>query len=414
MRDERGRIVGASKIARDISLRKQADAALAQARDEAEAANRAKDDFLAVLSHELRTPLTPALAAASSLQSLPKLDEADLRESLTIIRRNIELEAKLVDDLLDVTRIARGKLGLQTAPVDIHVVLNDAVRMAEAAAKGKGITLVLEFTPGEVLVRGDVVRLTQIFANLLANAVKFTPEEGRVTVRTSRHGGRVRIDVADTGVGIAREEIQRIFDPFRQGGVGTSRRYGGLGLGLSVAKGFVQAHGGTIRADSEGQGRGATFTVELPEISDAAAPPSTRAEPRPISERTAPLRVLLVEDHADTRSVLQRMIAQVGHMVTSVGSVAEARRAIAEGSYDVMLCDLGLPDGTGIDVIGELRRKSNIPAIAMSGYGMDADLARSRAAGFQRHIVKPMVADALLEMLEECAVLADRQTGGRP
>ncbi len=371
---------------------------LAAAKAAADTANAAKDDFLAVLSHELRTPLTPALAAVSALLAAPA-DPVELRESLEIVLRNIELEARLVDDLLDVTRITRGKLRIQSAPVDLHRVLHDALAMAEPMLREKQIVASLDLAPGQPRVRGDGARLAQIFSNLLTNAAKFTPEGGRVAMRSVLAGGAVSVEVADTGVGIAPEVLWQIFDPFRQGEAGTTRRFGGLGLGLSVAKGLVEAHGGAIRVRSAGHGQGATFTVELPVLSPAdapaAAPPSSDSPPP--SPRS--LRVLLVEDHEDTRYILHRLMTRWGHTVTTAGTVAQARAALGEEAFDLLLSDLGLPDGSGLEVIATLRGKSGIPAVAMSGYGMETDLARTRAAGFTDHIVKPVAADVLRELL---------------
>jgi len=373
---------------------------LAAAKSAAETANAAKDDFLAVLSHELRTPLTPALAAASALQNTPSADPAELQESLAIIRRNIELEARLVDDLLDVTRITRGKLRLQSAPVDLHAVLRDALAMAEPALSEKQIRPVVQLADGRSTVRGDAARIVQVFSNLLTNAAKFTAAGGRVTVRTSLTAGEVRVEIEDTGIGIAPELLPRIFDAFRQGEAGTARRFGGLGLGLSVAKGLVEAHGGRIEVCSDGYNQGATFTVEFPLLTGAGAPAEAVAPSVDTSEPLRRLRVLLVEDHDDTRHILQRLIARAGHTVTTASSLQQARRVLAEGDFDFLLSDLGLPDGSGLDVIAALRQKSDIPAVAMSGFGMEEDVARSRAAGFAEHIIKPVAAEALRELLD--------------
>ena len=397
VRNAAGKIVGASKTVRDITPRKQAEAALKQARDEAEAANHAKDDFIAVLSHELRTPLTPALAAASDLEASPPADPAELRASLAIIRRNIELEARLVDDLLDLTLIRRGKLRIRSAPLDLHATLREALAIVEPTFRTKGIAVSTELGARDHFVSGDATRLAQVFANLLTNAGKFTPERGRVSVRTIGSLGSLEVEVSDSGIGIDAELLPRIFEPFRQGGANTARGFVGLGLGLSVAKSLIEAHGGTIEARSPGHDRGATFVVTLPAL--AAQAPSPAGEPAaPIAEPRS-LRVLLVEDHEDTRDTLRRLMTRWGHRVAVAGSVAEAREILAGGMFDVLLSDVGLPDGTGFDVIAALRENSDIPAVAMSGYGMEADIARARAAGFAEHIVKPVNADMLRELL---------------
>ena len=396
---EEGKFIHTRCFTRDVTERKRAEVELAEARDAAEAANRAKDTFLAVLSHELRTPLNPVLIAVSDLESAPPSDPAVLRESLALIRRNIELEARLVDDLLDLTRISHGKLRIASAPVDLHTTLRDALAIAEPVLREKNIAVAHELTAHRHLVRGDAARLAQVFSNLLTNAAKFTPEAGRVTIRTANEDGVLRIEVSDTGIGIDPNVLPNIFLPFQQEQTGTSRRFGGLGLGLSVAKGLAEAHGGSIEARSGGRDLGATFTVTLPALDatcldteSASAPPASAAPARS-------LRVLLVEDHEDTRAVLHRLLTRWGHTVTIAGSVAQARAAIAAGTFELMLSDIGLPDGTGLEVVAALREKSDIPAVAMSGYGMEADLARAREAGFTEHIVKPVAVEALREVL---------------
>ncbi len=398
VRDDSSAIIGASIIVREISARKQAEAAVAKARDEAEAANRAKDDFIAVLSHELRTPLTPALVTVAELETAPPSDPAAMRESLALIRRNIELEARLVDDLLDLTRIRRGKLRIASAPLDLHVTLRDALAIAEPMLREKNIVADTSLDAHRHLVRGDSARLAQVFSNLLTNAAKFTPDTGCVTIHTANSDGKLRVEITDTGIGIAPEVLPRIFEAFSQGEASITRLFGGLGLGLSVARSLVEAHGGTIEARSAGHDRGATFTVTFPALdatrieSDAAAPTAPTPAPRS-------LRVLLVEDHEDTRNVLLRLLKRWGHTVTTAGDVAQARAAIAAGTFDLLLSDIGLPDGSGLDVVTALRERSDIPAVAMSGYGMEADIERARTAGFTEHIVKPVTAEGLRELL---------------
>lgn len=400
VRDERGVVIGASKIVRNITERRQTEAALAKAHAEAEAANRAKDDFLAVLSHELRTPLTPALMAVSDLESAPPADPDALRASLALIRRNIELEARLVDDLLDLTRISRGKLRIASMPVDLHTTLGDALAVVEPVLREKRIVATCELAAARHLIRGDAARLAQVFSNVLTNAAKFTPDEGRVSIRSMNlENGAVRVEVSDTGIGIAPELLAKVFEPFRQEEPGTTRRFGGLGLGLSVAKSLVEAHGGTIEAHSAGRNCGATVAVTLPTLaatSLVAAETTVAAAP---SEAARALRVLLVEDHEDTRHVLERLIKRAGHRVTSANSVAQARQALTADTFDLLLSDLGLPDGSGLEVIATLRERSEIPAVAMSGYGMNADLERTRASGFTEHVIKPVAADTLRELL---------------
>ena len=372
---------------------------LARARAAAESANSAKDNFLAILSHELRTPLTPALAATSALISTPPGDPSMLQEFLAIIRRNIELEARLVDDLLDVTRISRDKLRIQPAPMELHSILRDALSMAAPVLREKEIATAVDFAADNPTIQGDAARLAQVFSNLLTNAAKFTPEGGQVTLRSEVAEPNVRVTVKDTGIGISSEVLPYIFEPFRQGEAAKARRFGGLGLGLSIAKGLVEAHGGTIRAHSDGPGQGAVFAVELPLPSpNELHAESPRGGERPIAATRA-MRVLLVEDHEDTRRILARLISAWGHALTIATNVAEACQALDEGIFDVVLSDIGLPDGSGFDVIAQLRKTTATPAVAMSGYGMESDLARAHAAGFNEHLVKPVSAETLKELL---------------
>ncbi len=325
-------------------------------------------------------------------------DAAEVREYLAIIRRNIELEARLVDDLLDVTRITQGKLRIHSTPTDLHAILHDALTMINPALRDKQITPVLNLAKEKLMIRGDAARLTQVFSNLIGNAAKFSHPGSQVTIRSSQSADKLRVEIEDTGIGIVPELLPQIFDPFRQGQVGTTRRFGGLGLGLSVAKGLVEAHGGTISVRSAGHKQGATFTVELPVIAAGSVQENSPASPSPGPVTPAhSLRVLLVEDHDDTRHVLHRLMTRWNHSVTVASTLAAARKALEEKTFDLLLSDIGLPDGSGFEVIAAER--SDIPAIAMSGYGMEADIARVHAAGFTEHIVKPVTAEVLRKML---------------
>jgi PAS domain S-box-containing protein len=363
---------------------------------EAQAANAAKDQFLAVLSHELRTPLAPVLLLASMLLRRTDLPTG-VRDQLAMIRRNVDLEVKLIDDLLDLTRIVRGKLELERQPVDLHAQVHEAVRMVEGDAEAQGLALALDLAPVPVRVDADAPRLQQVLWNLVRNAVKFTPRGGTVTVRTRAVEGGVAVDVADTGIGIAAERLPHIFTAFEQGGSEVTRQFGGLGLGLAISKAIVEQHGGTLAAASDGPGTGATFTVTLPVHRGAPLPQF--AAPDEVLPAVAPMRVLLVEDHADTGIAVAALLAGAGHAVTTVGSLAAARAALRDGSYDVLVSDLGLPDGSGTGLLATLADDPPPhgipPAIAMSGFGMEADVARSLAAGFTTHLVKPVTPAAL-------------------
>jgi signal transduction histidine kinase/CheY-like chemotaxis protein len=377
---------------------------LERAKQEAEEANLAKDQFLAVLSHELRTPLTPALAAACHLEDAPNLDPQALRESLALIRRNIELEARLVDDLLDITRINKGKLQVHFAATDLHQTIRHAVDMCRSAANHVHAAIVLELEATERYVQGDGARLAQVFWNLILNAVKFTSAENRITIRTTNPApGRVRVEVVDRGIGIDPEMLQRIFDPFQRGEHAHTRRYGGMGLGLSIAKGLVEAHGGSIAARSEGKDRGATFAIELSTVVAPVMPESTGlALPAATAQRS--LRILLVEDHVDTRHAMERLLTRWGHFVKTAATVAEGVEMAAAFAPELLLSDLGLPDGTGIELLGKVRAEREILAIAMSGYGMESDLEQTAQAGFAAHLVKPVAAERLKEVIERVAV----------
>jgi PAS domain S-box-containing protein len=349
-------------------------------------ANAAKDEFLAVLSHELRTPLTPVMLTVSLMESHPALPE-DLRGDVATIRRNVELESRLISDLLDLTRIEKGKLQLDVRDVDLHLIVRSAVDICQRQAPAK---LDVDLRATRCVVRGDGTRLQQIFWNLINNAIKFTPPQGNVTVRSSDAGdGRVRVDVIDTGAGIDPAVLPRLFNAFEQGDVRTLRQQAGLGLGLAISKRLAEAHGGTIAAASAGRGRGATFTVELP-VLDVAAPESAPQRPAPPQPAQRPLTVLLVEDHEPTLNVLLKLLRQMGHRATGVSSVASATAAAARDGFDLIISDLGLPDGSGLDVIRRLRDKYAGRAIALTGYGMDADVAATRAAGFVEHLTKPV------------------------
>jgi signal transduction histidine kinase/CheY-like chemotaxis protein len=378
-----------------------------QARDEALAASRAKDDFLAALSHELRTPLNPVLLLASDAATRADLPEA-IRADFDLIRKNIELEARLIDDLLDLTRITRGKLALDQRLVDPQLALQDAIETIRADARAKQINLSTNPDPARPLVRGDPIRLQQIFWNILKNAVKFTPDGGSiaVVVRGDPAAGRVLVTIEDNGIGLTAEELPRLFRIFSQGEHaedGGPHRFGGLGLGLAISRTLAELHSGTIRATSGGRDLGATFVVDLPLAPEArlAVPEPAAASAGTVAAPAPQTRcILLVEDHAPTRTVLAQMLKGRGYRVLSAGSVAEARDCAArEPGIDVLISDIGLPDGNGYDLMAELSAARPLKGIALTGYGMDHDLADSERAGFTTHLTKPvriqMIAEAL-------------------
>ena len=362
------------------------------AREEAEAANRAKDHFLAVLSHELRTPLTPVLAEVSAMLDDPETPRS-VRPVLEMTRRNVELEARLIDDLLDLNRIVLGKLRLSLEVVDAHRMVREALEICRGGIESANLRVTLDLAATRPHVEADAARLQQVVWNLIKNAVKFTPAGGSIAVRTRDEGDRLVIEVHDSGVGIESGVLSRIFDAFEQGHTSVTRRFGGLGLGLAISRSLAEAHGGQLRAASEGANRGATFTLELPAV-DAPRPIAEAGRPTVIEEASSAgsLRILLVEDNRDTLRVMARLLTRKGHRVTTADSVLDALRAAEGLEFDLLISDLGLPDGSGLDLIRQLGdvRPSPIPGIALSGYGMDDDLRRTREAGYLEHLIKPI------------------------
>lgn len=355
-------------------------------------ANAAKDRFLAVLSHELRTPLSPVLTIASSLEHDPAVPQA-LREDMELIRRNIELEVRLIDDLLDLTRVSRGKLALRLQEADVHETIRQALVLCQGDLSGRDLRLRAHLDARNPHVRGDGARLQQVFWNLAKNAIKFTPR-GEVTVTTSNvqvaGQERLRIEIADTGVGIEPAVMNQIFRPFEQGRARAWHSAAGLGLGLAIGREIVQAHNGSMEAHSEGVGRGARFVVELPSIV-ASAPHASLAGDD--GEQAA--RVLLVEDHDDTRRAMHRLLKRFGYEVEVADSVLAAIRASDAARqrgrpFDLLISDLGLPDGSGTELMERLLHSGPMLGIALSGYGMEEDVARSRRSGFSAHLTKPV------------------------
>jgi PAS domain S-box-containing protein len=358
------------------------------ARADVERASRVKDDFLAALSHELRTPLTPVLLTVSSLESQASLS-AQAREDVQNIRRHVELEARLIDDLLDLTRIARGKIKYDFRNVDLHQLIHSALGIC--CTDGR-LSVEYDLSARRHHVHGDPARLQQIFWNLLNNSWKFTGPGGKLIVRSADVGeDKVSVEVSDSGAGIDPELLPRVFDAFEQGDAIRARKFGGLGLGLAICKALVQAHGGAIRAHSDGPGSGCTFAVELPTVAAVEQPEPARP-PQSIApvERGTELRLLLVEDHPATLSVMTKLLRQMGHQVVGAASVAEGLAAAGKGPYDLLISDLGLPDGTGHDLMQQLRKMYDLKGIALSGYGMDDDITRSLESGFAEHVVKPV------------------------
>jgi signal transduction histidine kinase/ActR/RegA family two-component response regulator len=387
----------------------------AQAAEErAEQANRLKDDFLATVSHELRTPLNAVLGWARMLMSR-QLTTERAAHAVDTIERNAASLARIIDDLLDVSRIIAGTLHMVPQPVDLVAVTQSTLDVVKPLAVDKRIDLRFSPEPGATaLVSGDDERLQQVIWNLLANAIKFTSEGGRVDVSIERMGSSIEVNIVDTGQGISPEFLPYMFERFRQADGGPSRRHGGLGLGLAIVRQLVELHGGTVHAASDGVGRGAAFTVRLPILAGAeqelALADRRTAEsmgsPRPRSQRLDGLRILVVDDHADGRTLTTLFLTQAGATVTAVASAREALQLLEVDRPDVLVSDIGLPDEDGYTLIRQIRQREAehgglLPAIALTGYARADDRARALAAGFQAHIAKP------LEPAELIAAIAD-------
>lgn len=415
--DGDGKPVRMTGVSMDVTKTKQNEEDLNRAKEAAEAANKAKDNFLAILSHELRTPLTPVLATVAMLEDDQNIP-AHFHRELEMIRRNIEVEARLIDDLLDVTGIVRGKLELRRQVVDLRTLLEHAMKnyCASEAAK-KNLRVSIEATATETHVLADTSRMTQVLWNLLQNACKFTPEGGKIDIRlyndfsktrqldsseslaADHSGSELVVEITDNGIGIIPENMPSIFNAFEQGEHARTRIFGGLGLGLAISRAIVEMHHGSISANSEGKDKGAKLTIRLPTVRPVAASkdPGKSRPSHDIAVSSRSFRVLLVEDHPDTAEQLKRLLKRAGHEVTCAGSLRQARdliRAVPDQhlapSFDILISDLGLPDGSGHELMRDLARGLRIPGIALSGYGMSDDVRDSMAAGFSRHMTKPV------------------------
>ncbi len=365
------------------------------------AASDAKDQFLAMISHELRTPLNPAMAIISSLQRDPRVPQ-EVREDIEIVWRNIRLEARLIDDLLDFNRLIKGKMPLISDVLDMHGLVESVVAICGEDLQAKQHRLRIDLGAQRTTVSGDSARLQQVLWNVLKNAIKFTPADGEIHIRTSDVAGALRIEVVDNGRGIEAGAIERIFRAFDQGQPHLAAHYGGLGLGLSIARMFIDLHRGKIFAASAGLGHGATITIELPVIDPPAPSAAALAQPRP----SAPAggsntgRILLVDDHVDTLQTMAKLLRRRGYEVVTAGSGAEAMTAAHGAAFDLLISDLGLPDCSGLQLVQRVRSVQPLPAIALSGYGMEQDVAESKQAGFQRHLTKPVDFEELARAIQ--------------
>lgn len=415
IRNEQGEVVGAVLVFRDISERKRLEqerelllATAQTAQKEAEQANRLKDEFLATASHELRTPLTAVLGWSRMLRT-GKLDAENSARALEAIERNATLQTKLIDDLLDISRIITGKLTLDRGVIEVAHVVSDAVNTVRPAADAKNITIVTTFDAEAGPVLGDANRLQQVVWNLLSNAVKFTPKHGHIDVALQRVNSEVEISVGDSGEGISSEFLPYVFDRFRQGDGKTTRSHTGLGIGLAIVRQLVESHGGTVNAYSDGPGCGATFKFRLPVLSINIMPGRKIAADRTLTRArgTARLsvecppqldgvRVLVVDDDSDTRQMLKAALSECMADVITAASAAEALKEIERRKPDVLVSDLGMPEQDGYELIKQIRESESadntarIPALALTAYAKAEDRVRALASGYQVHLAKPV------------------------
>ncbi len=398
--EEALRTANAELEAKNLALERQAAERLLRlraeaAQAEAESANAAKDRFLAMLSHELRTPLSPVLHTVALLEETVG-EQPELREHLATIRRNVQLEARLIDDLLDLARIRNGKLNLQLEPTDAHEVLRRALEICQPSISAQQLKIDLRLEAHRHWLRADPARLQQIFWNLISNAVKFTPVGGAILIATKddEASETIRVSVTDSGVGIEESKLSRIFNAFEQA---PQRGSSGLGLGLAICKALTEFHGGVISAQSAGPGQGARFSVSF-QASNTKPPTPASQRPTSSQPKSFSLRLLVVEDHADTAATLCALLVRRGYIVQSANTYAAALEKSRDFQFDVLVTDIGLPDGNGADLFQAIKKHpefERLQGIALSGFGMDEDLARSHRAGIAQHLTKPIDFNAL-------------------
>jgi PAS domain S-box-containing protein len=437
IKDANGRVVGASKIARDITDRKLSEEALREAKKVAEAANadrqrlleseraarseaeRAsymKDEFLATLSHELRTPLNAVLGWATALRA-GHFPTEELEQGLETIERNARVQAQIVEDLLDMSRIISGKVRLDVQRVDLPAVVAEAIDTVRATASAKGVRLQTIIDPLNAPVTGDPHRLQQVFWNLLSNAIKFTPKGGRVQVLLERVDSHVEVSIIDTGEGISPEFLPYVFDRFKQADASTTRRHGGLGLGLAIVKQLVELHGGSVRVKSSGTGKGASFIVSLPmTVLHPLQEPWERGHPqsKPRDLPSVPaislnnVSVLVIDDELDARNLLKLLLESAGAMVYLAPSAEQGMEHLLTKSVDVLICDIGMPDVDGYSLMRRIRalgngQKSEVAAVALTAYARLEDRTEAMSAGFQNHLPKPVEPAELLAVVHSLA-----------
>jgi hypothetical protein len=400
---ESGRRLGPRDLALAEDLGRRVAVAIDNSRlyQEAQQANRMKDEFLAVLSHELRTPLTPILGWTRILRNGPQSPER-LTYGLDIIERNVKAQMKLIEDLLDVSRIITGKMRLNMRSIELQPVLQNSIDSIRPAADAKQIQLNLKIESERRALYADPERVQQIVWNLLSNAIKFTPKRGEITVRLLNDDSNSSIEITDSGIGISQKFLPHVFERFQQADSSTTRAFGGLGLGLAIVRHLVELHGGTVQATSPGEGKGATFTVTIP--SHRVAPVDTdgrKLESKRVvrSGKLDGLNVMIVEDEIDTRELLAALFQHQGANVFQAGSASEALQVFESTRVDLLLSDIGMPGDDGYALISKLRSEvhgATVPAIALTAYARDEDRTRAIAAGYQLHIPKPVDPEALL------------------
>ena len=437
IKDSEDRVVGASKVVRDITERKRVEEALKKAKEqreagdrerlklldserearaEAERANRTKDEFLATLSHELRTPLNAVIGWAKILR-LGNVGGQELAQGLETIERNASVQAQIIDDLLDMSRIISGKVRLDVQAIDLPTVLHESIETLRATAEAKGVHLQVAVNPFAGPISGDPNRLQQVFWNLLSNAIKFTPKGGKVQILLERVNSELEIRMIDTGEGIAAEFLPYVFERFQQGDASTTRRHGGLGLGLAIVKQLVELHDGHVRVQSAGMGQGTTFTVILPLKAAYAESEQERRHPRTAIRESRPFpdislanaHVLVVDDELDSRDLVKRLLAMAGARVSLACSAPEAMERIVAERPDVLVCDVGMPGEDGYSLIRRLRtleaeqQESALPALALSAYARSEDRTKAIRSGFQNHLAKPVDPAELMAVVSSLA-----------
>jgi PAS domain S-box-containing protein len=432
-----GRIAGVVLVFRDVTERRRVEEerrkAMAErerlleseraARAEAERASRIKDEFVAMVSHELRTPLN-AIVGWTELLAEDDTDPDTRRRAIDVLRRNTKLQAQLVSDLLDVSRMLSGKLTLALQAVDMAVVLDEAVELVDSSAEAKGVQVRRTDRNADALVLGDPARLQQVIANLLSNAVKFTPAGGTIDVSLRHFGTHAEISVADTGVGIKPDFLSSVFERFRQADASTTRRFGGLGLGLAIVKQLVEMHGGSVRAESAGEGKGATFTVTLPlspELRFPARSEASQAADAEVLTASGPslrgVKIMVVEDDEDTRMLLERLLEAHGAQVVAASSAREALSLLSQSRPDLLVSDIGMPEMDGYQLMERIRAENaggpTLPAIAVTAFARPEDRRRAILAGYQAHVTKPVQPGELLLTVAGFADLIASRTSPR-